>query len=51
MACNFTAKWFKGSLNNTPDALSKNPVSDPQPHEMLTEQDLDNNQEVTIAEI
>jgi len=51
MAYNFTAKWLKGSLNNTPDALSRNPVSDLQPHEMLAKQGLNNNQEVTIAEI
>ena len=35
MAYNFTAEWVKG---NAPDALSWNPVSDPQPHKMLGEQ-------------
>ena len=29
MAYNFTAQWNKGTLNNAPDALSRNPVSDP----------------------
>ena len=31
MAYNFTAQWVKGTLNNAPDALSRNPVSDPLP--------------------
>ena len=37
MAYNFTAEWVKGSLNNAPDALSRNPVSDPEPTDMLAE--------------
>lgn len=51
MAYNFTAEWVKGTLNNAPDALSRNPVSDPQPQEMLAEHDPNNNPETTIAEI
>ncbi len=35
MAYNFTTKWIKGTLNHAPDALSRNPVSDPQPDDML----------------
>ena len=31
MSYNFTAEWVKGTLNNAPDALSRNPVSDSQP--------------------
>ena len=42
MAYNFTAEWVKGTLNNAPDALSRNPVSDPLQHEMLAEHDMNN---------
>ena len=51
MAYNFTAEWVKGILNNAPDALSRNPVSDPQPQEMLAERDSHDNLEASIAEI
>lgn len=51
MAYNFTAEWIKGSLNSAPDALSRYPVSDPQPQELLAERDLDNEQGASIAEI
>ena len=51
MAYNFTAEWVKGTQNYAPDALSRNPVSDPQPHETLGEQDIHNNPERSIAEI
>jgi len=37
MAYNFSATWVKGVLNHAPDALSRNPVSDPQPSELLAE--------------
>ena len=37
MAYNFSATWIKGVLNHAPDALSRNPVSDPQPSELLAE--------------
>ena len=33
----FTAEWVKGALNNAPDALSRSPVSDPEPDELLAE--------------
>ena len=33
----FTAEWVKGAQNNAPDALSRNPVSDPKPEELLAE--------------
>ena len=29
MACNFTARWQRGTLYNAADALSRNPVSNP----------------------
>ena len=51
MAYNFTAQWVKGTLNNAPDALSRNPVSDPLPHELMAESDPHNNPELSIAEI
>ena len=51
MAYNYTAEWIKGVLNHAPDALSRNPVSDPQPHEMLAERDSNNNPERSLAEI
>ena len=40
MAYNFTAEWVKATLNNAPNTLSRNPVSDPLQHEMLAEHDV-----------
>ena len=51
MGYNFTVKWVKGTLNNAPDALSRNPISDPQLSEMLAERDTDNNPENTLLEV
>ena len=51
MGYNFTTKWLKGALNNAPDALSRNPASDLQPHEMLAESDIDNSIAISSAEI
>lgn len=51
MGYNFTAEWVKGTLNNAPDALSRNPVSDPQQSEMIAERDTDNNPENTLLEV
>ena len=51
MAYNFTAEWIKGCLNDAPDALSRNPVSDPAPMEMLAERSEDGGDEVSVAEI
>ena len=51
MAYNFTAEWRKGSQNDAPDALSRNPVSDPQPQDMLAEHDICNQPEMSIREI
>ena len=48
---NFTAEWVKGILNHAPDALSRNPVSDPQPPEMLAERDIDNDPVHTLTEV
>ena len=33
----FTAEWLKGEQNNAPDALSRSPVSNPKPEELLAE--------------
>lgn len=51
MAYNFTAEWRKGKENDAPDALSRNPVFDPQPHDTLAEFDTGNNPEMSIAEL
>ena len=37
MAYNFSATWIKGNLNHAPDALSRNPVSDPETGDLLAE--------------
>ena len=50
MGYNFTAKWLKGSNNSAPDALSRNPVSDPSPHDILAELDILNQPEISISE-
>ncbi len=51
MAYNFTAEWRKGKQNDAPDALSRNPVSDPKPHEMLAEYDVWGDPEMSNAEL
>ena len=51
MAYNFTAEWRKSNQNETPDALSQNPVLDPQPQDMLAEYDICSQPEMSIREI
>ena len=51
MPYNFTAEWVKGTLNQAPDALSRNPVSDPLPEESYCEQDFHNMPGLSCAEI
>ena len=51
IAYNFTTQWVKGVLNNVPDALSRNPTSDPLPHELMAECDPHTNPEPSIVEI
>ena len=51
MGYNFTAQWLKGSNNHAPDALFKNPVSDPSHHDVLAEIDVLNQPELSISEI
>ena len=41
----------KGSNNHAPDALSRNPVSNPSHHDMLAEIDVLNQPEIFISEI
>ena len=51
MRYNFTAEWLKGSNNSAPDALSRSPVSDPAPHDILAELDILNQPDISIFEI
>ena len=51
MGYNFTAEWLKGCNNSAPDALSRNPISDPSPHDILAELDILNQPEISISEI
>ena len=51
MGYNFTAEWLKGSNNSAPDVLSRNPVSDPAPHDILAELDILNQPDISISEI
>ncbi len=51
MSYNFTAKWLKGSKNEAPDAVSRNPVSDPEPTDTLAELDVNDQADMSIAEI
>ena len=48
---NFTAERLKGSNNSAPDALSRSPVSDPAPHDILAELDILNQPDISISEI
>ena len=51
MAYNFNAIWCKGTNNKAPDALSRSPVREPQPKELLAEYDEDSVPELSISEI
>ena len=51
MSYNFTAEWCKGSTNDAPDALSRNPVSDPLPSDTLGELDIFNQSDMSLTEI
>ena len=51
MGYNFTAEWLKDSNNSAPDALSRNPTSDPSPRDILAELDILNQPEISISEI
>ena len=50
MAYTFTAQWLKGADNNAPDTLSRHPVCDPQPADILAERDIHNNPEMSLTE-
>ena len=47
----FTATWLKGTLNNAPDALSRNSTADPQPEEALAESEIDEITAISAGEI
>lgn len=51
MGYTFTATWLKGTLNNVPDALSRNPTADPQPEEALAESEIGKITAMSAAEI
>ena len=51
MAFNYTAMWRKGSVNNTPDALSRSPTMELQQEDMLAENDEHNVLDLSIAEL
>ena len=51
MAFNFTAKWYKGSNNGAPDALSHNLVWKSQHADALAEYNEENLPEPSVAEI
>ena len=39
MACNFTTEWTKSTKNDAPNALSRNPILDPEKADTLDEID------------
>lgn len=51
MAFNFSSKWINGSINDAPDALSRDPVSDSINKDNLAEYDYHIRPENLIAEI
>ena len=51
MGYNFTAEWLKGSNNSASDALSRSPVSDPAPHNILAELGILNQPDISISKI
>ena len=51
MGYHFTAQWTKGSSHSAPDALSRNPVSNPHTEDSLAEYDSQHNPEISTAEI
>ena len=51
MGYNFTAQWTKGSSHSAPDALSRNPVSNPCNEDSLAEYDSQQNPEASMADI
>ena len=51
MAYNFTAEWIKGKKNDAPNALSLNPLLDPEKADTLAEIDTNGHPEITLTEI
>ena len=51
MAYNFTAEWVKSKKNDTPDALSRNPLLDPEKADTLSEIDSNGHPEMILTKI
>ena len=51
MAYKFTAEWVKGTKNDAPGALSRNPIADPSPEGSLAELDILYQSDLSITEI
>jgi len=51
MAYNFTTELVKGTKNEAPYALSRNPVTDPSPEDTLAELDIFSQPDMSITEI
>ena len=49
--CTATVTWLKGNKNEAPDALSCNPVADPEPRDTLPELDTNDQVDISIAEL
>lgn len=51
MGYNFTAEWLKGASNSAPNALSRHPVTNPVPQDLLGESEFDNTPATSPAEV
>ena len=51
MAYNFTAEWIKGKKNDAPDALSHNPVTDPENTNTFAELNTNGHPDMSFAKI
>ena len=51
MAYNFMTEWVKGTKNDAPDSLSRNPVTDPSHENILAELDILSQPALSINEI
>ena len=51
MVYNFTGKWIKSKKKDAPDALFRNPVSNPENTDTLAELDTNGHPDVSFAEL